>query len=202
MEKTHMIYFDALTQSDCETIRHWRNEDISGARTPYMLTELHQTDFYRDVVNDSDGHHRYWAVRKRYEMPDALEGNGNDATCRTPDSVDLIGIAGLTNIEWENSRAEVALMIGPDSRGFGYGRKALAELYEWGFNRMGLHSIYGNVYTCNPSIDFWSKMRAEFKMSLEYIPNAKWWDGEYHRAMFFELDRDLWDGYHKAEEGK
>ena len=181
-----MIYLDALTQSDCEQVRKWRNEDISGARTPYLLTELQQEAFYRDIVSNANSGHRYWAVCASdivYEQP------GDN----------LVGIAGLTNIEWENGRAEIALMIGSDFRGKGYGREALHEMLEQGFERMRLMSIYGNVYECNKSINFWYNAIPAYNMIIRHIPKGKFWGGEYSDMLFFQADRYEWDRLEKGQ---
>ncbi len=167
-----MIYFDALTRADCETIRKWRNADISGARTPYLLTELQQERFYEDVVSNRDSHHRYWAVKLR-------EAGWKD---------ELIGIAGLTDIEWENGRAEIALMIGPDYRRHGYGGDALDLLFDWGHNKMRLPTLYGNVYACNPDYNFWLKQIKIYRMFSVEITSGKWWDGALWNMLYFQTE--------------
>ena len=182
-----MIYLDALTQADCEQVRKWRNEDISGARTPYLLTELQQANFYRDIVSNPDSGHRYWAVRLPSEYP---EGDPRYIS-------ELVGIAGLTNIEWENGRAEIALMIGDEYRDQGHGKEALNEVLKWGFERMRLMSIYGNVYECNKDIEFWYKVIERYKMIIRHIPNGKFWDGKYSDMLFFQADKYEWDRLQK-----
>ena len=179
-----MIYFDALTQADCEQIRKWRNEDIAGARTPYLLTEAQQADFYRDVVSNRDSGHRYWAVK--YHCEDSEHSD-------TTKCLHMCGIAGLTNIEWENGRAEIALMIGTPYRKQGHGAEALHELFKQGFDRMRLHTIYGNVYGCNASFDFWTNQINKYGMYRASIPFGKWWDGKWYGTRYFQLDSGKWE---------
>ncbi len=190
-----MIYFDALTQADCEQIRKWRNEDIAGARTPYLLTEAQQADFYRDVVSNRESEHRYWAVRCAPicddKECDVCGNNGKGYWLDLPS--DLIGIAGLTNIEWENGRAEIALMIGTPYRKQGHGAEALHELFKQGFDRMRLHTIYGNVYGCNASFDFWTNQINKYGMYRASIPFGKWWDGKWYGTRYFQLDSGKWE---------
>lgn len=177
-----MIRFDALSKADCEQIRLWRNEDIAGARTPYLLTELQQERFYEDIVNNRESLHRYWAVNRETNEIDTM------ATRLYP----LVGIAGLTNIEWENGRAEIALMIGNPYRGKGYGTEALNLLIDWGFGRMRLHSIYGVVYKCNPYLAWWEQLITEGDWYATTLPQAKWWDEKFHDAVHFTImEEDL-----------
>ena len=196
-----MIYLDALTQSDCEQVRKWRNEDISGARTPYILTELQQETFYRDIVSNPDSGHRYWAVRDSPRpIDDATLRNILVGDGKAPRAGKLfVGISGLTNIEWENGRAEIALMIGSDFRGNGYGKEALHETLKQGFERMRLMSIYGNVYECNKSIDFWYKAIPDYNMIIRHIPKGKFWGGKYSDMLFFQADRYEWDRLEKGQ---
>jgi len=167
-----VIYFDALTETDCEQIRKWRNEDISAARTPFLLTEAMQRDFYRDVVSNRDSVHRYWAVRA-----DASQVVNDMTGAKYMKLSHLAGIAGLTNIEWENGRAEVALMIGRDYRGNGYGIEAFNEIKKWAFERMRLHTIYACVYGNNPDIVDWWLHRDPFHATN--YPAGKFWKGEF-----------------------
>jgi len=192
-----MIYFDALTQADCEQIRGWRNDDISGARTPYLLTGAQQGDFYRNVVSDRDSKHRYWAIRGHEDINEKRIAAIAAAT-RSPSTVwespdRCIGIAGLTDIEWENGRAEIALMIDPDKRGKGHGKTSLDELYMWGFERMRLHTLYGNVYACNPSFVFWERMIMYGEMIHREVPYGKWWAGKWWATMYFQMSLEQWE---------
>lgn len=172
-----MIYFDALTEADCEQIRKWRNEDISAARTPFLLTELMQKDFYEKVISNRDSEHRYWAIKVK--LADGTSTYGYEGLIETYPIYSLIGIAGLTNIENENGRAEIALMIKPDERGKDYGRQAFEHIKGWGFERMRLHTIYACVYGNNPRLVEWWRSQ-EPTENVSY-PGGKFW-GEYHRT--------------------
>ena len=50
-----------LTLADLQTICEWRNEPEMQAtlRTPYMLTEGMQEDFYRDVICNRESRARF-----------------------------------------------------------------------------------------------------------------------------------------------
>jgi RimJ/RimL family protein N-acetyltransferase len=127
-----------------------------------------QRDFYFDEVSNRDSKHRYWAIRRDISVD------------LTTERAILLGIAGLTNIEWENGRAEVALMISPDERGKGYGSEAFELIKLWGFARMRLHTIYACVYLNNPHLVRWWRERKPTE-ECDY-PGGKFWDGKYHRT--------------------
>ena len=172
-----MMRLDVLSREDAEQVRLWRNEDIAGARTPILLTAEMQEQWYRDVVCNREGRHRYWAVQ--YDC-----GDLQPQPCWH-----LCGIAGLTNIEWENSRAEIALMIAPAERGKGFGREALELLLDEGFRYMGLHSIYGECYLCNPHLPFWRKMAEQYRAHTAVLKDTKYWEGMWWDSFWFCFTR-------------
>ena len=158
------VIFSALSAEDAEQIRLWRNENIAAARTPYLLTREMQLAWYHNVVCNRDAKSRYWAIWS---------------------PANFIGIAGLQNIEWENSTAEISLMIGPEHRRKGHGKAALEELLRIGFQQIGLHSIWGEVYVCAQSFEFWRKIGADRKLQTAFLPDRKFWNGKYWPAVWF-----------------
>ena len=163
-----MIYLDTLKREDMESIVEWRNQNLEGARTSKPLTLEEQLDFYDTEICNRNSRHRYWAIK--YEV----DGQ-------------LLGITGLTYIEWENNRAEISLMIDPDNRQIGYGKEALHVLLGKGFNEMGLQNIYGEVYTCNQSLKFWEKVFKRYNASVALLANTKYWRG-YHNSLWFNIN--------------
>lgn len=178
--------FDALSRVDMELIRQWRNEDISGARTPFLLTKEMQEDFYDKEICSRDSKHRYWAITGI--------GDVDNVHCAASDSWPrlLLGIAGLTNIEWVNARAEIALMIRSDDkfRGQGFGREALRMLFDKAFDELRLNICYGVVNGCNPYYQWWLNRVEQYKMFSFEIPLYKWWDGRYYKGLYFQKVRE------------
>ena len=157
------------TRAELEEVRLWRNEILETLRTPYPLTEEMQGAFYDRVVCNSDSRHRYFALHAGYGT--------------------FIGLGGLTNIEWENGLAEISLILSPQYRGSGYGRQAVSALIAKGFNDMGLSTIYGECYQCNPAIEFWQKITIENGGYITMIPRRKRWQGQLYDAMHFTIWR-------------
>lgn len=63
---------------------------------------------------------------------------------------ELLGNAGLMNIDWIDRKAEVGLFLGdPERLGKGYGSDALSLLLDFGFHILNLHNIYLKVYEYN-----------------------------------------------------
>lgn len=163
-----MLTFKALSREDCELVRQWRNEDISSFRTSHLLTKDEQEDFYYDLVADRNSKCRYWGVHE----------NG-----------DLIGMAGLVNISWENSHAEISMIINPAKRRHGLGELTLSYLLDEGFNKLNLHNIYGECYANSLYMPFWNEMIRKHNGYDTTLPKRKYWNGVYYDSLYFNFTR-------------
>lgn len=157
------------TKEDCEIVRQWRNQDISGLRTPYFLTKEQQENFYKDVINERSSRDRYWSIY---------------------DEDKFIGFGGITNIQWENSIGEISLIINPKYRDNGFGKESVELILDEAFNRMNLKTVFGECYMIDDKWKFWkSVLRTPYVMNL---PNRKYWNGKYYDSFYFSVDRNIY----------
>jgi len=156
----------APTREEVEQVRLWRNETLEAFRTPYPLTKEMQEDFFDNVICNRNHNSRWWSVYK------------GDA---------FLGLAGLTDIEWENGLAQISLVIAPFYQGIGHGRRAVGLVLSEGFDNMGLKTIYGECYECNPAIEFWRKLTEEHGGYYTMIPRRKLWQGQLYDALHFSV---------------
>jgi diamine N-acetyltransferase len=63
-----------------------------------------------------------------------------------------VGQCGLTSINYHHGTAEFSLLIAPEFQGKGYGSDALIALLDYGFNRLRLETIWGEVLEGNPAM--------------------------------------------------
>ena len=157
----------APTRQDVERVRHWRNAALETLRTPYLISEEMQANFY-DSLQNRESRNRYWSIY---------------------DNDELIGFGGLTGIEWENGLAEISLIMGAKYRGKGLGRRAVALILDTGFGNMGLKTIYGECYECNSAVDFWGAITKEHGGYITTIPRRKMWQGQLYDALHFSMWR-------------
>lgn len=160
-----------LTREDCEYVRQWRNESLVSLRTPYRLTREMQSDFYDNVICNRDSPHKYWGI-----CPGIQEY--------------ICGMGGITNIQWENSIGEISLIICPKNTGIGYGTKAVDLLLDKAFNFMGLKTVFGECYLCNSAVSFWEKITEKYNGTKAFLPNRKFWDGDFYQSLYFSIDKD------------
>jgi RimJ/RimL family protein N-acetyltransferase len=171
-----------LTLENCEQVRQWRNECLEALRTPFPLTKEMQEQFYHNVVCDRNARARYWGVWKK---PETSLNLANEK---------FIGMVGLENIEWENRRAEISIILNPEYRGKGYGGQAVDLLLEQGFMYLNLENIWGECYENNPSIDFWMKITSKHnpRQIPQWMDCTKYYAGKYWDSFLFNIEKEKW----------
>lgn len=163
-----------LSLADLEQIRRWRNQLMPAWRTPYMLTEKMQEDFYTNVVNNRQSNMRLWGFWAEEKWAEIFIGDG-----------------GIENISLENRTGEISILIGPDYRGRGYGAEAIRLILKQGFDVLNLDVVWAECYLCNESIAFWKKMARQYQCEEYQLPYRKFWEGRYWPAMFFYFVREI-----------
>jgi len=191
-----MIELCPLTAENMETVRVWRHEVPETLRTPYMLTKEMQQDYYRDVICNRESHTRYFALWEP-GVPLNVSKRGDRVEA-------FVGYGGLENISWENGNAEISLLIGPEYRKQGYGREAVKLFLGEAFNKMRLHSVYGECYMCGPWL-FWNRLldAAYGNGTFEgvdsicdneaFLPCRKFWNGNHYDSYYFTFTRQSYE---------
>lgn len=165
------MIFKNLTKEDVEKVRKWRNECLYALRTPFLLTEEMQQDFYKNVVCNRNANSKYWGLAYNSESV-------------------LIGMSGIENIEWVNRRGEISIIINPEHHGTGIGSYAFKMLLDKCFNELNLNNIWGECYSCNPATAFWKKQIVKYNGQSFLMPNAKFWNGKYYDSLYFNFNRE------------
>ena len=175
------VYLDVLDIHDIEKVRIWRNEAAKEGvyRTPYLLTRNMQLKFFEEVVCNRNSNSRYLAIRKKEENFVDIISEKNK----------LIGIAGLTGIQWENRIAEIALTLSPEYVGKGYGKQSFILVLTEGFSNLNLINVYGECYYCNPKIKFWEKMIIDFNGYKTMLPARKYFKGILYNSLYFNFNK-------------
>lgn len=172
------IYLDTLESENLEMLRQWRNKNSRYGvyRTPYLLTYNMQRKFFDDIVNDRKSNSRFFGIFLK-EMN----------TIKT-----FVGYCGLDNIQWENGLAEIALTIGQNYIGKGYGSTALELILIEAFNNMRIYNVYGECYNCNPNLAFWEKMIDKYNAYKTILPDRKFYDNHLWDSIYFDFNYYNW----------
>jgi RimJ/RimL family protein N-acetyltransferase len=100
-----------------------------------------------------------------------------------------IGNVGLHNIEPENRRAMLGIMIGhKDYWGRGYGTDAVRTVLGWAFGYLNLHRVYLTVYAYNQrAIRSYEKCGFRNEGTMR---QARYTDGHYYDELMMGILRD------------
>lgn len=167
-----MIRLAPLRKDLVKIAANWRNQDISGLRTPFFLTYEMQEEFYRDVICNRNSCHRYYA----------LEATNKKGSI-------FVGMGGITNIQWENGIGEISLIINPDFRRMGYGKGCADVLFDHAFSNLRLHTVCGEYYHCNVNRRFWAKYLEQNGAYSVILKNRKYHEGKYNDSTYFSISR-------------
>ena len=182
-----MIKLASVELGHCIDIIKWRNDKIETLRTPYFTSTEMQEKFYKEVISNRNSKHRYFAIES------IAEGFYHNA--------EFVAFGGITNIEYENSIAEISLIVNPEYTGKGYGTESVECLLKHAFGNMHLTNIYGECYKCNkPAIKFWEKIADKYNGYKTLLPSRKFYDHEFWDSLYFNINK--FDFYMSYEEKK
>lgn len=171
MNRDYML-ITALRAEDMPAVASWRNKSMESLRTPFLLTNEMQKDFYNRVICSRNSDTRFFAVRYKDE--------------NSP----IIGQFGINNICFENSNAEISMILDPNYRGLGLGTMLVRYTLNYAFDELGLHNVYGEVYLCNPAVLFWQKLIRMWRGTSTLLPERKRHHGELYDSIYFNFNRD------------
>ena len=126
------------TRADCQLVGEWRNapDVLPMLRTGHKSPE-EQDRFYDDVICNPHSGHIYWSV--------------------TTDGGACVGLAGLTYLNEPESSPlanQITLVMGPESRGHGWGYSAVVSVLAAAFGPLALDFVQGECYAAGPT-GFW-----------------------------------------------
>ncbi len=161
-----------IERKDLDKLRHWRND--------YAIWRWTRQS---DLLNEVE--HAQWFERQAVDPTIRMYG----VEISTREGRELVGVCGLTSIDYRNSRAEFSLYIAPTFQRHGFGEKALRLLFAHGFANLGLNSIYGETFDGNPATALFERLG----MQREGTRREFYWrDGQFIDAHLFSLTRRQW----------
>lgn len=136
------LRLEPLTQDHLPLLLEWRRGIRPTLRTKHLLSLEEERRWLKSLQIPSPPVHYF-----------ALENSTGD----------VFAFTGLVNIDYSNKRAEVALLIGPDHRGKGSGKRAIELLREEAFTHLGLLVLWGECYTENQvGLKFWEALTKDY----------------------------------------
>jgi len=134
------VMLDAIDQGHLAKLKLWRNDPkvYEWCRQNTLISYDDQIEWFHRQRDDPSI--RMFLVRTGHE---------------------IVGVAGLTDIDLINRRAEFSMYIGPEHQGQRYAKPALKTLFHYGFNTMGLNRIWGETFEGNRALGIFKAMGME-----------------------------------------
>lgn len=154
------VIFRAIEREDLAQLRDWRNDpDLRRRTREFRLLSLENQERWFKGLHDDRNTIMFAVLNEKRN---------------------LIGVVGLTYIDWKNRRAEVSIYIGEKTvQGQGYGLDALRTITRYGFHEANLHKLYAEIFAFNePSVRLFEKVgfkRDGVKREDQYV-DGKYWD--------------------------
>ncbi|OIJ19444.1 GNAT family N-acetyltransferase [Anaerobacillus alkalidiazotrophicus] len=165
---TEKVKLRAFEQEDIKHLHKWYNNAESifmVGRTPMTFEETEQLVFN---------------MRNAGTIIMGIENNDEE----------LVGWIHLSNIVQEHGRAEIGILMSPDYRGHGYGKSAMKQMIEMGFNQLRLNKIYLTTRGINErAIALYKKLGFILEGSLR---QHSFIDGKYVDTIFMGLLLQDW----------
>lgn len=170
-----MIRLRALERDDLKQLRDWRNdpEIFSRVREYRYLNMENQEYWFNSLIED------YQTV---------MFGIQHGTTFQ---SISLIGVCGLINIDWIGRKAEVSIYIGDkEYRQKGLGIEILNALAKYAFEECNLNRLWAEVFDSNQA----SRrlfIKAGYEEEGVLLSNA-YKNGHYQNSHIYRMLRDEW----------
>jgi len=163
-----------IARADLPQLLEWRNDYRIWAWTRQndLLNEVEHAEWFERQAKDP--------TIRMYKL--VLKAGG---------ATNMVGVCGLTSIDYRNSRAEFSLFVAPFWHRKGIGRNGLQTLFTHGFTNLGLRTIWGETFDKNPA----AKMFESLGMVKEGTRRGFYWkDGNYVDAHLYSVTREEFSG--------
>jgi len=146
---------------DLKQLKDWRNSDfVRKACREYRLLNMENQKRWFESLHKKPPENIMFGIENK-------EGG-------------LIGVCGLTWIDWKNRNAEVSIYIGSKEwQGKGAATDSLKILIKYGFETLNLHRIYAIIFDFNkPSVKLFEKCGFKFegKRREAHFIEGRYWD--------------------------
>jgi diamine N-acetyltransferase len=156
-----------IDAKDSQDLRYWRNQYP-------VWRHCRQSDLI------SETHHGNWMEWQAKDPNTRMYAIYSDGA--------LVGVCGLTSIDWLVRKAEFSLYIGPEHQGQHLSTKALRTLFSHGFQNMNLNLIWGESF--NPKA---LRVFEKIGMKTEGVRRDFYFkEGRYLDATLISIRRDEW----------
>jgi len=148
-----------IFEKESKKMERWKSKNIIIASKRLLLVPLEKTDAEEVLrwTNNQEIVKNFQFFTGNVDMAEELRYIGRMRKSPTDlllgvlaDGEELIGSAGLHEIDFKNHTARLGIIIGKKEQwNQGYAGEAIRALLDWAFSVAGLHKVYLNVFVTN-----------------------------------------------------
>ena len=171
-----LVKLRALEEDDLSTLREWRNKQhVRKTTREFRLL---------DMINQKKW---FVSMHNNYPPREIMFGVLNKKNR-------LIGITGLTYIDWKNRHAEVSIYLSSKNwQKTSEGKDTLDLIIGYGFGELNLHRLWAEIFSlAKENIELFEKMKfiKEGTSREKLWRNGKWWNSFLYSKLSTEYTNE------------
>ena len=171
-----IVSFRSLEAEDLPKLRDWRNsKHVKRTTREYRLLNMFNQKSW------------FESLHKQNPPIDIMFGILSKKK-------NLIGVCGLTYIDWKNRNAEISIYLsGERWQERGETKDAINLLMSYGFGELGLHKVYTEIYGfVEETIELYKSLKFHNDGSIRDTVwrNGRWWPSYIYSKLESELKHE------------
>jgi len=168
------ISLRSLEFEDLSKLRDWRNmEHVKKSTREYrLLNMINQKKWFESIHNTSSNTIMFGIINNKK----------------------LIGVTGLTYIDWKNRHAEISIYINKKNWQKTLDAKdTLFAIMKYGFGELNLHRLWVEIFeTTTENIILFKKMKFVYEGTSrqKLWRNNKWWNSQFYSILSKEFKNE------------
>jgi len=162
------VNFRSLEVEDLKLLRKWRND---------KKTRIHTREFR--LLNMINQKHWFESIHTENPPKFIMFGVSNKKN-------QLIGMCGLTYIDWKNKHAEISIILSQKNwQRTKEAQNTIEMLIQYGFSELNLHRLWAEIFATAPeNVNLFEKMNFIKEGELR----EKLWRGNYwHNSFIYSI---------------
>jgi len=174
-----LVTFRALEEGDLAKLRDWRNsKHVKRTTREYRLLNMfNQKSWFESLHKQHPPHDIMFGIKNKKNK--------------------LIGVCGLTYIDWKNRHAEISIYLEGEKWQFRIQTKdSLRVLMSYAFNELGLHKVFAEIYSfVTETIQLYESLgfHKDGILRDNVWRNGKWWNSFIYSKLDVEFKNEKKD---------
>lgn len=171
-----LVRFRPIEEEDLKELRNWRNsKHVKHTTREYrLLNMINQKTWFE-------------AIHKQNPPKDIMFGITNKKNT-------LIGVCGLTYIDWKNRKTEISMYLNKENwQKSKEAKDALNLLMSYGFSELGLHKLFVEIYSfVKETIQLFESVgfNKDGMIRDNVWRNGKWWNSYIYSKLESEFKHE------------